>query len=100
MTTLLAAKTLDDLLDQSLWVGIGLVVAVLVLAWVTYHLRAWFGEDEGHTDANQELLTHVRDLHREGEMSESEYRSIKGRLTGQKERPASTEADSQDAPAG
>jgi hypothetical protein len=78
----LAAKSLGDFLDQSAWAGIGLVVALLILAWVAYRLRAWYGEDEDRTAADHELLTSLRDLHREGAVSEDEYRSIKGRLTG------------------
>jgi uncharacterized membrane protein len=78
---LFAANSIGDFIDQSLWAGIGLVVALLVLAWLVYRLRAWYGDDADSTDGNHELLTHLRDLRREGEVSEEEFRSIKGRLT-------------------
>lgn len=78
---LFAAKSIGDFIDQSIWAGIGLVVALLVLAWVVYRLRTWYGDDADRTDGNHELLTHLRDLRREGEVSEEEFRSIKGRLT-------------------
>ncbi|MEZ6066650.1 MAG: hypothetical protein R3B90_13310 [Planctomycetaceae bacterium] len=100
MSTQLAAKRLDDLLDQSLWVMIGLVVAVLLLAWVIHQLRSWYGEDEDRTAAHQELLTSLRELHREGDVSEAEYRSIKGHLTGKMERKVEAESDSDATSAG
>jgi hypothetical protein len=50
---LLAQKSVGDFVSQSLWAGIGLVVALLVLAWVVYRLRAWYGEDAGGTDGDR-----------------------------------------------
>ncbi len=85
---LAAAKTAWDLLDQTLWSGIGLVFALLVLAWAAYRLRSWYGEDAGRSDAGQELLSHVRQMRAEGGVSEEEYRSIKGRLSEPRDRPA------------
>jgi hypothetical protein len=70
-----------DLLDQSIWSGIGLVVALLVLAWAAYRLRSWYGDDEDRTDAEAQLLMQLRRLRVEGDVSEEEFRSIKGRLT-------------------
>lgn len=86
MAPVAAARSVWDVLDQSWWVGIGLVIALLACAWVLYHLRAWFGEDEDHTAGHQELLTHLRQLRGEGDVSEEEFRSIKRRLVEQMER--------------
>jgi uncharacterized membrane protein len=85
---LAAAKTVWDLLDQSMWSGIGLVVALLWLAWAAYRLRSWYGEDEDRADAGQEMLSQLRQMRAEGEVSEEEFRSIKGRLAQSRERPA------------
>lgn len=82
-----ATKTVWDLLDQSWWAGIGLVIAVLGLAWAAHRLRAWYGEDTGPADGSQELLEHLRQLRGEGGLSEEEFRSIKRRLLAQTERP-------------
>lgn len=81
MLPVVGANSPWDVLDRSMWWGIGLAVALLVLAWATYRLRSWFGEDEDRTDANQELLTHLRQMHAEGDVSDEEFRNIKGRLT-------------------
>lgn len=77
-----AARSLEEFVDQSFWAGIGLVVALLALAWIAHRLRAWYGEDEDRTAANHELLSRLLELRREGDVSEDEYRSIKGRLKG------------------
>lgn len=78
---LVAAKTLTDFLQDSSWGVIGLVVALGVAAWLIYRLRTWYGEDADRAEGDQELLAHLRDLKREGDVSEEEFRSIKGRLT-------------------
>ncbi len=58
------------------------VFAVCLGLWSLFQLRAWFREDAGHADDNLKLLTQFRDLHREGGLSEDEYRLIKSRLVG------------------
>ena len=65
---------------------IGLVVALLVLVWLVYRIRTWFGDGEDHTDGDQELLDHLSELHRRGDVSGEEFRSIKGRLTERMDR--------------
>lgn len=67
------------------WTMATIVVAVFAVCiglWSIFQLRAWFREDAGHADDNLKLLTQFRDLHREGGLSEDEYRLIKGRLVG------------------
>jgi hypothetical protein len=80
MLPVLSALTSEDLLDRSQWWVIGLLVALLLLAWAAYRLRAWFGEDEDHADANRELLAQLQQLKADGDVSEEEFRNIKGRL--------------------
>lgn len=81
MMPVIAEKSFKELAGQSMWAGVGLVVALVVLAWLVFRLRAWYGEDSDRTGGDHELLTHLRELHREGDVSEEEFRSIKGRLT-------------------
>lgn len=85
MLPVLAEKSVWDLLDRSMWSGIGLVVALLTLAWAFFRLRSWMRDDADRTAGEQELLTHVLQMHREGDVSEEEFRSIKGRLVGRKD---------------
>ncbi|MGD9856998.1 MAG: hypothetical protein AB7U20_18770 [Planctomycetaceae bacterium] len=59
---------------------IGLLVALGVLVGLILRVRALLSEDTDATADHHELLTSISELHREGDLSEDEYRSIKGRL--------------------
>jgi hypothetical protein len=69
-----------QLLEASVWQWVGLVCAVVFLVWVVFYLRARFRNDENPRDVDHEMLIQIRDLHREGRLTETEFRSIKGRL--------------------
>ena len=59
----------------------GVVVLVgSIGVWSVFRLRAWFREDDGRADDHLEMLTQFRDLHRQGGISEDEYRLIKSQL--------------------
>ena len=59
----------------------GVVVLVgSIGVWSLFQLRAWFREDDGRADDHLEMLTQFRDLHRQGGISEDEYRLIKSQL--------------------
>ncbi len=59
----------------------GVVVLVgSIGVWSLFQLRAWFREDDGRADGHLEMLTQFRDLHRQGGISEDEYRLIKCQL--------------------
>ena len=62
-----------------LWIGI--IVAILVLAFVVHRVRAWYRDRDDTADHSDEILQQMRELHREGDLSEEEFRSIKGQLT-------------------
>lgn len=93
MPVLLAIST-EEVLDQSMWWAIGLVVALFILAWAAYRLRSWYGEDEDHADANQELLLHLKQLRADGDVSDEEFRNIKGRLSPELVTPPPPNKDS------
>jgi hypothetical protein len=69
-----------DFVGESFFAWIGLCVALLILAGVVYRLRSWWREDAGRAVDSNELLTQFRELHREGDLTEEEFRSIKSRL--------------------
>ena len=94
MLPVLAASSSEELVDRSIWWGIGLVFALLVLAWAAFRLRSWFGEDEDHADANQELLIHLKQMRSHGDVSEEEFRNIKGRLSQELVTPPPPSKDS------
>jgi hypothetical protein len=70
-----------DFLGESVFAWIGLCLALLILAGVVYWLRSWWREDAGRAVDSNDLLTQFRELHREGDLTEEEFRSIKSRLT-------------------
>lgn len=43
-------------------------------------IRSRYRDNEDPAAAEQQMLAQIRDLHRQGDLSEDEYRSIKGRL--------------------
>lgn len=67
-------------LDASLAEWTILIVCVGVLVWLVVRVRSWFREDEDPTASAHEMLLQFRDLRRQGDLSEEEYRSIKNRL--------------------
>lgn len=73
-------SVLWKLLDASIWQWIGLLVALMVLVGLVVRIRTLFREDEDSTAVDHELLSQITDLHREGDLTADEYRSIKGRL--------------------
>ncbi len=81
-----AALGLEDLIGDTLWPGIGLVVALVVAIWLIFRIRSWYGGDADRREGDAELILHLRGLQREGQVSEEEYRSIKGRLVERTDR--------------
>ena len=73
-------SVLWKLLDASIWQWIGLLVALMVLMGLIVRIRSLFREDEDSTAVDHQLLSQITDLHREGDLTADEYRSIKGRL--------------------
>ena len=70
------------------------VVAIGVLVVIALKVRAWYREDSDDAASQDDLLLQFRDLHRQGGLSEDEYRSIKGRLLNQS---AALKADGKDS---
>lgn len=63
------------------WWFLGIVLVVLVVAiWLIARLTSSVTDDIDPAEIDRQMLTAVRDLHSQGELSPDEYRSIKGRL--------------------
>jgi len=75
------AAGLLDVLQASALTWFGLVIALGVLVWLIFRIRAWFREGDDPTDDLNELLAHAREMERQGELTEEEFRSIKGRVS-------------------
>ena len=83
----------QQIFQSSLIVGV-VVVAIGVLVVIALKLRARYREDSDDAVSRDDLLLQFRDLHRQGGLSEDEYRSIKGKLVGQS---AALKADAKDS---
>jgi hypothetical protein len=78
-----AAISVRDLLHKSAWEWIGLIFAIVVLAWIVVRVRALFHSDDDPAENANQMLSEIREMYDEGKLSEEEFRSIKGRLTNQ-----------------
>ena len=78
-----------DRLNVYLTTGLALL-AIAVLVWLILRIRSWFFESDDSDEPLQEMLTQFRQLKREGELTEEEYRLISQRLSGPQEPAKST----------
>lgn len=69
-----------DKLTGSSWQFVALGVVIVVAVWLIVRVRAWSRDGEDPAAAEHQMLSHLAELRREGNLSEEEYRSIKGRL--------------------
>lgn len=88
----IAEANLRDVLRHSAGTWVGLIFAIVVLAWIVARVRAWFRNDEDPAENANQMLSEIREMYEEGKLSEEEFRSIKGRLRNQNDStPANTE---------
>ena len=65
------------------WVPLLIAVACLVVVvWAIVRLVSRVNEDVDPAEADREMLQALNDLRREGDLTEDEFRSIKGQITG------------------
>ena len=69
-----------EALNQALIPLITTVAALAVLAVVIYLVRSWLRENDGPAASEHELLGEYREMNRRGELSDEEFRIIKGRM--------------------
>jgi len=60
------------------WVGLFLLLAVC--AWLIQKVRSRFRDREDPAEEGRQLLMQMGELHRQGGLSDEEYRSIKSKL--------------------
>ncbi|MDA0587450.1 MAG: hypothetical protein O2820_16115 [Planctomycetota bacterium] len=58
------------------------ILSIGVLAGIALWLRSWYREDDGTTEDAHDFLLQFKELKRQGDLTEDEYRSIRSRLTG------------------
>jgi hypothetical protein len=62
------------------WLGLFLLLAGAT--WLIIRIRAQFREREDPAEEGHQMLMQMGELHREGGLSDEEYRSIKSKLSG------------------
>ena len=70
----------SDAISQSLIPLVTTVTAIGVLVIAVYLIRSWLRENDGPAASAHELLVEYREMHRRGELSDEEFRIIKGRM--------------------
>ncbi len=56
------------------------LVVLIVFIWVVARLVTRVTEDSDPAETDRQMLTVINDLHRKGDLSQEEFRSIKGQL--------------------
>ena len=72
---------------------VGGLAGIAAVLWAFSRFAAWLRDDEDTAAVEQMMLTDINELHRGGDLSDEEYRSIKGRLLERLE-----ESDDSDEP--
>ena len=76
----MAEPELNELLWRTLGIALALGVVLAISVWLVLRIRARYWGLEDPTAAENEMLLQLSELRREGQLTEEEYRSIKGRL--------------------
>jgi hypothetical protein len=67
---------------QFTWLAwLGLFALLAAAAWLVLRIRARFRDREDPADEGRQMLMQMGELHRQGGLSDEEYRSIKGKLS-------------------
>ena len=73
-------RNASEALSQALIPVATTVTAIAVLAIAIHLIRAWLRENDGPAASDHELLGEYLEMNRQGELSDEEFRIIKGRL--------------------
>jgi uncharacterized membrane protein len=70
----------SDALSKVLIPLVTTVTAIGVLVMAVYFIRSWLRENDGPAASDHELLGEYREMNQRGELSDEEFRIIKGRM--------------------
>lgn len=73
-------RNASEAISQALIPVATTVTAIGVLAIAIYLIRAWLRENDGPAASDHELLAEYREMNRRGELSDEEFRIIKGQM--------------------
>jgi hypothetical protein len=72
--------TASDALSKALIPIATTVTAIALLAIAVYLIRSWLRDNDGPAASTHELLADYWEMHRQGELSDEEFRIIKSRM--------------------
>lgn len=70
----------SEVLSRTLVPLIAVAILIAVLAVAVYLIRSWLRDNDGPDASVHELLAEYRELNLRGELSDEEFRIIKGRM--------------------
>ena len=73
------------------------ILSIGILIWIGFWMRSWYQDDSGPAEDAHDLLLQFKELKRQGDLTDDEYRSIKGRLAGDGADSSRNAMDSQTA---
>ncbi|MCA8996554.1 MAG: hypothetical protein KDA80_06210 [Planctomycetaceae bacterium] len=76
------AQRIQDLLNSTVILWIGLAVALFALAIVIKRIRSRYRDGDDPADEPEEIIRQMEEMHRRGDLTEEEIRSIKSRYPG------------------
>lgn len=88
---------ISELTNSWLALAVGAVVLVIFIWWIA-RLSTHAAEDIDRAELDRQMLTAVSDLRSQGELTQEEYRSIKGRLVERLASDDSSKAKSSTTP--
>jgi len=71
---------ISKLLSATVWEWLVLIVVLIVLIRLVMWIKSSLREDDDPSSIDHQMLVEITELQRQGEITETEYRSIKGRL--------------------
>ena len=83
-------RSASEALSQALMPIAATVAAIGILAFAVYVIRSWLRDNDGPAASEHLLLAEYRELNRRGELSDEEFRIIKGRMAPRIKGPSDT----------
>jgi flagellar basal body-associated protein FliL len=66
-----------------LWIGLG--IAIVLLALAVHRIRAWYRDGDDPAAEAEEIVRQMQDLNRQGGLTDEEFRSIKSQFSGSRD---------------
>lgn len=80
------AVSIQKLLNSTTFYWVGLAVALVIMAVVIHALRNWYRDRDDPADADDKMVRELEELKRRGDLSDEEFRSIKGQVSSRRVR--------------